>query len=222
MTDPARRRHPHDRRGAGGPALRRRRRCRAGATRTLTGRRAGSTSTASPSSATTPARWPACPARPTLFTGQYPDVHGVTQTDGLGKVADDSPHALAAARARCRRWALVPGRAATTPTTTASGTSATPTCIDPPTGGALATNDDDGEVDPAAVQAYLDADPLDAVRVLGLGRARAARRGPGQQRPAPRPAHRRPAWWPGWRTATPAAGPATPTRCARSCSSPAS
>ncbi|MFZ1438904.1 MAG: sulfatase-like hydrolase/transferase, partial [Candidatus Microthrix subdominans] len=30
------------------------------------------------------------PSRPTLFTGQYPDVHGVTQTDGLGKSADDS------------------------------------------------------------------------------------------------------------------------------------
>ena len=30
------------------------------------------------------------PSRPTLFTGHYPDVHGVTQTDGLGKMADDS------------------------------------------------------------------------------------------------------------------------------------
>ena len=30
------------------------------------------------------------PSRPTLFTGQYPDVHGVTQTDGLGKDATDS------------------------------------------------------------------------------------------------------------------------------------
>src|SRR5690606_15575898 len=30
------------------------------------------------------------PSRPTLFTGQYPDLHGVTQTDGLGKTADDS------------------------------------------------------------------------------------------------------------------------------------
>ena len=30
------------------------------------------------------------PSRPTIFTGQYPDVHGVTQTDGLGKSADDS------------------------------------------------------------------------------------------------------------------------------------
>ena len=30
------------------------------------------------------------PSRPTIFTGQYPDVHGVTQTNGLGKMADDS------------------------------------------------------------------------------------------------------------------------------------
>ena len=29
------------------------------------------------------------PSRPTLFTGQYPTC-GVTQTDGLGKMADDS------------------------------------------------------------------------------------------------------------------------------------
>jgi arylsulfatase A-like enzyme len=30
------------------------------------------------------------PSRPTMFTGHYPDVHGVTQTDGLGKDPDDS------------------------------------------------------------------------------------------------------------------------------------
>ena len=30
------------------------------------------------------------PSRPTLFTGHYPDVHGVTQTNGLGKMEDDS------------------------------------------------------------------------------------------------------------------------------------
>jgi arylsulfatase A-like enzyme len=30
------------------------------------------------------------PSRPTIFTGQYPDLHGVTQTDGIGKSADDS------------------------------------------------------------------------------------------------------------------------------------
>ena len=30
------------------------------------------------------------PSRPTIFTGQYPDLHGVTQTDGIGKVYNDS------------------------------------------------------------------------------------------------------------------------------------
>ena len=30
------------------------------------------------------------PSRPTIFTGQYPDVHGVSQTNGLGKMEDDS------------------------------------------------------------------------------------------------------------------------------------
>ncbi|MFQ5557810.1 MAG: sulfatase-like hydrolase/transferase, partial [Acidimicrobiales bacterium] len=30
------------------------------------------------------------PSRPSLLTGQYPDLHGVTQTDGLAKQADDS------------------------------------------------------------------------------------------------------------------------------------
>ncbi len=30
------------------------------------------------------------PSRPTIFTGQYPDLHGVTQTDGIGKAYDDS------------------------------------------------------------------------------------------------------------------------------------
>ena len=30
------------------------------------------------------------PSRPTLFTGQFPDVHGVTQTNGLGKDEYDS------------------------------------------------------------------------------------------------------------------------------------
>ena len=28
------------------------------------------------------------PSRASLFTGQYPSLHGVTQTDGLGKAAD--------------------------------------------------------------------------------------------------------------------------------------
>ena len=30
------------------------------------------------------------PSRPTIFTGHYPDLHGVTQTDGIGKTAEDS------------------------------------------------------------------------------------------------------------------------------------
>ncbi|WP_193044245.1 sulfatase-like hydrolase/transferase [Mycolicibacterium baixiangningiae] len=30
------------------------------------------------------------PSRPTIFTGQFPDLHGVTQTDGIGKTYDDS------------------------------------------------------------------------------------------------------------------------------------
>jgi hypothetical protein len=30
------------------------------------------------------------PRRPTIFTGQYPDLHGVTRTDGISKRYDDS------------------------------------------------------------------------------------------------------------------------------------
>ena len=29
------------------------------------------------------------PSRATLFTGQYPSLHGASQTDGLAKQADD-------------------------------------------------------------------------------------------------------------------------------------
>ena len=100
------------------------------------------------------------PSRPTLFTGQYPDVHGVTQTDGLGKDADDS----------AMRW-LEPG---TVPTlghwfrlagydTVYHGKwhISHADLHDPVTGRPLATNDDDGTVDPVAVEAYLDADVLD-------------------------------------------------------------
>ena len=55
------------------------------------------------------------PSRPTLFTGQYPDVHGVTQTDGLGK-------------ARYPLSVIGSERPAMTPTTTGNGTSLMPTC----------------------------------------------------------------------------------------------
>jgi arylsulfatase A-like enzyme/putative intracellular protease/amidase len=99
------------------------------------------------------------PSRPTIFTGQYPDVHGVTQTDGIGKRADDS-------RMRWLREGEVPTmghwfRAGGYDTHYDGKWHITHAdVIDPATGGPLATNDDDGTPDPAAVQAYLDADPL--------------------------------------------------------------
>ncbi len=99
------------------------------------------------------------PSRPTLFTGQYPDLHGVTQTDGLGKMADDSR----------MRW-LPPGEVPTLGNWLRAGGYDThydgkwhishADLTDPATGKALVTNRDDGTVDPAAVRAYLDADPL--------------------------------------------------------------
>lgn len=100
------------------------------------------------------------PSRPTLFTGQYPDVHGVTQTDGLGKEPDDS----------AMRW-MRPGEVPTLGHWfRAAGYDATyhgkwhlshADLHDPGTGRSLATNDDDGAVDEIAVNAYLDADALD-------------------------------------------------------------
>ena len=100
------------------------------------------------------------PSRPTLFTGQYPDVHGVTQTDGLGKMWDDS-------RMRWLRPGEVPTlghwfRAAGYDTHYDGKWHISHADLtDPAGGGPLATNDAHGTVDPAAVRAYLDADPLD-------------------------------------------------------------
>jgi len=99
------------------------------------------------------------PSRPTIFTGQYPDLHGVTQTDGMGKVFDDS-------RMRWLRRGEVPTLGNWF---TAAGYDthydgkwhiSHADLHDPATGGSLATNDDGGVVDSAAVQRYLDADPL--------------------------------------------------------------
>lgn len=99
------------------------------------------------------------PSRPTLFTGQYPDLHGVTQTDGIGKRYDDS-------RLRWLRRGEVPTlgnwlRAAGYDTHYDGKWHISHADLeDPTTGAPLATNDDNGVVDPSAVQAYLDADPL--------------------------------------------------------------
>ncbi|MCE9577045.1 MAG: sulfatase-like hydrolase/transferase [Deltaproteobacteria bacterium] len=99
------------------------------------------------------------PSRPTLLTGQYPDVHGVTQTDGMAKLADDPR----------MRW-LRPGEVPTLGHWFRAGGYDThydgkwhvshADLLDPVTGAPLATNTATGEVLPAAVQAYLDADPL--------------------------------------------------------------
>ncbi|ORV81237.1 hydrolase [Mycobacterium interjectum] len=99
------------------------------------------------------------PSRPTIFTGHYPDLHGVTQTDGIGKTADDSR----------MRW-LRPGEVPTLGNWFRAAGYDThydgkwhishADLADPATGRPLATNDDDGVVDAAAVRRYLDADPL--------------------------------------------------------------
>ncbi|MCU1694067.1 MAG: hydrolase [Mycobacterium sp.] len=99
------------------------------------------------------------PSRPTIFTGQYPDLHGVTQTDGIGKRFDDS-------RLRWLRAGEVPTlgnwfRAAGYDTHYDGKWHISHADLeDPATGESLATNDDDGVVDPAAVRRYVDADPL--------------------------------------------------------------
>lgn len=98
------------------------------------------------------------PSRPTLFTGQYPDLHGVTQTDGLGKDATDS-------RMRWLPAGEVPTlgnwfRAAGYDTHYDGKWHISHADLHDASGGRLDTNTDDGVVLPAAVQAYLDADPL--------------------------------------------------------------
>ncbi len=99
------------------------------------------------------------PSRPTMFTGHYPDLHGVTQTDGLGKMADDS-------RMRWLREGEVPTlgnwfRAAGYDTHYDGKWHISHADLtDPDTGEVLATNDDAGTVDPDAVRVYLEADPL--------------------------------------------------------------
>lgn len=99
------------------------------------------------------------PSRPTIFTGQYPDLHGVTQTDGIGKTAEDS-------RMRWLRPGEVPTlgnwfRAAGYDTHYDGKWHISHADLTDDNGAPLATNDDDGTIDHAAVQRYLDANPLD-------------------------------------------------------------
>lgn len=98
------------------------------------------------------------PSRPTIFTGHYPDLHGVTQTDGIGKTADDS-------RMRWLRPGEVPTlgnwfRAAGYDTHYDGKWHISHADLHDANRRVLATNDDDGTVDHVAVQRYLDADPL--------------------------------------------------------------
>jgi len=98
------------------------------------------------------------PSRPTMFTGQYPDVHGVTQTDGLGKMADDS-------RMRWMRPYEVPTlgnwfRAAGYDTHYDGKWHITHADLHGADGRPLPTNTGSGEVLADNVRRYLDADPL--------------------------------------------------------------
>lgn len=99
------------------------------------------------------------PSRASIFTGHYPDVHGVTQTDGLGKMADDS-------RLRWLRAGEVPTlghwfRAAGYDTHYDGKWHISHVDLVDETGERLTTNNDDGVVDDAAVAAYREADRLD-------------------------------------------------------------
>ena len=99
------------------------------------------------------------PSRPTLFTGQFPDVHGVTQTNGLGKDEYDS-------RMRWLRPREVPTighwfRAAGYDTHyDGKWHISHADLIDEATGNPLATNTSNGTVLQDAVDRYLTENPL--------------------------------------------------------------
>ena len=117
------------------------------------------------------------PSRPTIFTGHYPDLHGVTQTDGLGKMPDDS-------RMRWLRPGEVPTmgnwfRAAGYDTHYDGKWHISHADIHEADGSVLATNDAGGVVDHDAVQRYLDADPLGPFGFSGWVGPGAARRAAG-------------------------------------------
>ena len=100
------------------------------------------------------------PSRPTLFPGHYPDLHGVTQTDGLGKDASDS-------RMRWLRPGEVPTighwfKAAGYDTHYDGKWHITHAdLINPDSGLPIPTNTENGEVIEENVKAYLEANPLE-------------------------------------------------------------
>ena len=100
------------------------------------------------------------PSRPTLFTGHFPDLHGVTQTDGLGKDASDS-------RMRWLRPGEVPTighwfKAAGYDTHYDGKWHITHAdLINPDSGLPIPTNTENGEVIEENVKAYLEANPLE-------------------------------------------------------------
>ena len=107
--DPTERALHHDRRGALPAAVRERRAGRVPA-HAAPRPRAPAGTRASSSTATTRRRPRALPSRATLFTGQYPSLHGVTNTDGLAKAADRPGDALARSRHGAHDGRLVPRR----------------------------------------------------------------------------------------------------------------
>ncbi len=105
------------------------------------------------------------PSRPTILTGQYPEVHGVTQTDGLGKMADDS-------RMRWLREGEVPTlghwfRTAGYDTHYDGKWHISHADLHDAEGERVDSNDDDGNVLADGVEAYRRADPLDAYGFSG-------------------------------------------------------
>jgi arylsulfatase A-like enzyme len=99
------------------------------------------------------------PSRPTLLTGQYPAVHGVSQTTGISKHSDDP-------RMRWLRQGEVPtvgdwfGAAGFDVHYEGKWHMSDADLRDPETGGAFPTNRRNGEEIPAAVDTYLEAQQL--------------------------------------------------------------